>query len=283
MTGNLVLIWDYDGALGQVNATYPYKFDEEKIIQEIRNVDTILNLGRQYAVTMTFACLGFAAEAGHFPYHVPEQIRQIHESGHEIASHSWKHEWFPFLEREQIIRSLSRSKTILESAVGVEGAVVGFVPPFSRPMSWYAKGAISLGDRVFGPWYPGGNLGSLIKLTRQTGYSWFRVAYRSIIQRIRGRSPVDQDLCKPWRREHGITCVPQHWIGFDETAHRLLDRVYTVGGTLVICGHPSGLSRNREENLDLLVGFLQKAADYQNRGTLKTKTVSQVIEDSQHG
>lgn len=276
MTGSVILIWDYDGAVGQVNATYPYKFDEEKLIQEIRNVDAILALGKKYEITMTFACLGFAAEAGHYPYHVPEQIRKIFDHGHEIASHSWKHEWFPYLEREQIVRSLSRSKMILEQAIGVPGAVAGFVPPFSRPMTWYAKGAFSLGDRVFGPWYPGGNLESLIKLAKDSGYKWFRVTYRPLLQKILRKQP-HHPLLKSWESHHEVVCVPLHVIGFEDEAHQLLEKVRHSGGTVVVCGHPSGLTRPREENIDKLDAFMKKVADYQNEGSLKSITVSQNI------
>jgi peptidoglycan/xylan/chitin deacetylase (PgdA/CDA1 family) len=279
MPGSVVLIWDYDGAIGQVNATYPYLFDEEKIIQEICNVDTILELGQEYGITMTFACLGFAAEHGHFPYHVPEQIKKIHDSGHEIASHSWKHEWFPYLEREQIVRSLTRSKYALEQAIGVDGAVAGFVPPFSRPMSWYAKGAVSLGDRVFGPWYPGGDLGSLLKLVAETGYRWCRVSYRSLLRKMIGASSDHEDVSEPWQHYKAVTCVPAHYVGFDERACQLLENVNQNGGTLVVSGHPSGLSRNKEESLHSLIGFMQKLADYQKRGTLRTISVSQKIVD----
>src|SRR5580693_8115976 len=109
MPGRLFLMWDYDGALGQVNATYPYNFHEEMLLQEIQNVDFILQSARSLALKMTYACVGFSAEPGHWPYHVPEQLQRIHAEGHEIASHSWRHEWFPYLEPQQVVRSLRRS------------------------------------------------------------------------------------------------------------------------------------------------------------------------------
>ena len=59
MPGHVILIWDYDAAMGQVNATYPYNFHEETIYSEIENVEGILALGSEFDVRMTFACTGF--------------------------------------------------------------------------------------------------------------------------------------------------------------------------------------------------------------------------------
>lgn len=274
MQGNLIIIWDYDAAIGQVNATYPYNFNEERLFEEIEHVETILKFGQECEIRMTFACLGFAAEPGQFPYHVPDQIRKIHSLGHEIASHSWKHEWFPYLQREQILRSLARSKFSLETCIGQSGAVQGFVPPFSRPMSWYRKGAISLGDRVFGRWYPGADLGSLIKIVRQTGYAWCRVAYRPLWRRLF----PEKGLNDSWEKEQGVACVPHHYAGFDETALALVKRAIEEEKTVVISGHPSGLGRNGNESLECVRSFLHTIARDQEKGILKISTVSRYVE-----
>lgn len=39
MTATLMIIWDYDGAIGQVNASYPYRFNEQRLFEEVNNVD----------------------------------------------------------------------------------------------------------------------------------------------------------------------------------------------------------------------------------------------------
>ena len=275
MSGSLTIIWDYDGPIGQVNATYPYKFDEQKIIQEIENVDLILSLCEKYNVKMVFACTGFSAEEGHFPYHIQNQIQQIFHLGHEIASHSWKHEWFPYLEREQIVRSLTRSKYALETCIGKEGSVVGFVPPFSRPMSWYARGAVSQGDRTFGYGFPGSNIGSLIKIISGTGYKWCRINYYPLLKKIFSRS-AKVNLNKSWEVIRGVTCFPCHHFGFDSKAIDLLDRLSKTGGKLVISAHPSGLSRTKEENVNLLINFLDKVAELRKANTIEIKTINQL-------
>jgi len=64
MSGKLLIVWDYDTALGQINSTFPYNFKYDPIYQEIENVEYILTKAKDINVKMTFACLGFAAEKG---------------------------------------------------------------------------------------------------------------------------------------------------------------------------------------------------------------------------
>ena len=281
MTAKLMIVWDYDGAIGQVNASYPYLFDESRIYEEIANVDTILALAREYQMPMTFACLGFAAEPGLFPYHAPDQIRSIGQAGHEVASHSWRHEWFPHLERDQVVKSLGRSKLALETCLRKPGAVQGFVPPFSRPMSWRRRGALSLGDRAWGPGHPGADLGSLLKLVREAGYRWCRVSYRSLWQRLAGEELPG--LQAAWTEHQGVVCVPQHYTGFDEPARALLSRAVQSSAPLVVCGHPSGLSRAKEESLEHVRCFFKLAGDYRQKGQLAISTISGSLCQEQTG
>lgn len=277
MSSTLMIIWDYDSAVGQLNASYPYKFREETILQEIQNVDRILELGNTFDIQMTFACVGFAAEPGHFPYHIGDQIAKIYAAGHEIASHSWRHEWFPFLEREQVRRSLQRSKESLEKCLGKPGAVNGFVPPFSRPMSWYRKGALSLGDRVWGPRFPGANWGSLLNFVNEAGYRWCRVTHKPIWKKLRRPLPTAELSFTPWIQAKNVICVPEHYCGFDDPALALTKRAIDEDETVVIVGHPLGLSRNKSENINYLLSFMRCVADWQQQGRINTKTVTDTI------
>jgi len=274
---SLLLIWDFDSAIGQVNATYPYNFHEEVLFEETQSVDRLLALSGSAGVRMTFACVGFAAEPGVFPYHVPDQIRRIRAAGHEIASHSWRHEWFPFLEREQVRRSLDRSKAALEKCLGEPGAVRGFVPPFSRPMTWYRKGAVSLGDRAMNPLRAAADITSLCRALRTSGYAWCRVAYRSLTQRLTGRK-VRPLLGARAERCAGIACISQHHTGFDAQALALLDQAISRGRSVVINGHPSGLTRGGAEDFSALHPFLERVAELQIAGRIRTRTVSEHLE-----
>ena len=155
-------------------------------------------------------------------------------------------------------------------------SVAGFVPPFSRPMTWLAKGAISFGDRAAIPWSAGANIGSLCRAASAAGYSWCRVAYRSLLQRLtpkREPSPVLGRL----ERAGGVVCVPQHYLGFDMGAIDLLARASAAGGSVFIAGHPGALSRQGPESLAHFVPFLQHVADLQSSGKLKARTVAEHI------
>lgn len=278
MSGSLMIIWDYDSAVGQINASYPYRFREETILQEIENVDHLLTLGQEFDLQMTFACVGFAAEPGHFPYHIGDQIAKIYAAGHEIASHSWRHEWFPFLEPEQIRRSLQRSREILAECLDTPDAVQGFVPPFSRPMSWYRKGALSLGDRVWGPRYPGADWGSLLNFVGEAGYRWCRMTHKPIWKKLRRKGPAAQLNFMPWLQEKNIICVPEHYCGFDDPAVALTKRAIDEHEAVVIVGHPLGLSRNKCESIDYLRPFLRCIANWQQQGCLQVQTVTAYID-----
>lgn len=275
MPAHLVLIWDYDTAIGQINATYPYNYNEERIFEEIKNVNLILDFAFENKIPMTFACLGFAAESGQYPFHVPEQIKKIYQLGHEVASHSWRHEWFPYLERQQVGRSLARSKEALEACIGVKGAVKGFVPPFNRPMSWYQKGAVSLGDRAFGFQNPGACLDSLLKIVHQVGYTWCRVHYRPIWRKF------VEEVCGFERKLNlvqlykNLHCIPGHIGGFDSQTLKLVDAAINTKTTLFVVAHPSGLSRNRSENIGLFTSFMKVILEYRAKGQLDIMTVDQ--------
>lgn len=273
MSTKVCIIWDYDSAIGQVNSSYPYNFHEESLLTEIQNVEKILDLARERELKMTFAVVGFAAERGQFPYHVPDQIRAIADAGHEVASHSWRHEWFPYLAREQVRRSLKRSKEVLELCIGKRGGVKGFVPPFSRPMSWYGRLALSLGDRTFGPGFPGANLGSLLALVEEAGYKWCRVLYQPLWGRIARRRPAPSSVFR-----HGdVACIPQHTCGFGEKALTLLNQSIEQKRDFVVTGHPLGLSLPHEEHQEKLVRFLSHLADLQAMDRVRVCTVQELV------
>ena len=69
----------------------------------------------------------------------------------------------------------------LEDCIGVKNAVKGFVPPFSRPMTWLKKGAFSFGDRAIGPAFRGNDIQKIIEdlkvkklIYEKDGATWFK-------------------------------------------------------------------------------------------------------------
>ena len=92
MRKKVFLIWDLDGFIGAVNSTSPYNYNSTNHELELKCVEQSLELMAKHDVKCTFAITGFSAEEGKYPYTFPELIRKIYDCGHEIASHSWRHE-----------------------------------------------------------------------------------------------------------------------------------------------------------------------------------------------
>ncbi len=249
----LAIVWDFDSAQGQVGATYPYHYRRLPLEQELEGVAILRAQGARLGVPMTFATVGFAAEDVPAPFEAHDLIRGLHDDGHEIASHSWRHEWLPHLTTQQLRRSLVRSKVALERVTGEVGGVRGLVPPFNRPMTWLRHGIIRPGDRWAFPPGRGATNDGLLREASGAGYDWVRISLRPLV----GRRP--DPLRAPFR-EGGCTVVPHHYDGFDGKAGRLLDQAVDRRCLFVLTGHPSGLFRPGNEHLELVVGVLEDAA-----------------------
>ena len=274
-TSQLFIIWDFDAAIGQINSSYPYGYFEDSIHSEISNVINILKYASEKNIQMIFAITGFAAEKGTFPFHIPELIRKIYHDGHEIASHSWRHEWFPFLNLKQIIGTLEKSKIILEECVGEKNVVKGFVPPFSRPMSWLKKGAFSLGDRAIGPTFKGNDIQKIIPYVKDCGYEWMRVSYRTLFEKLNN---LDRPrlLKRKWHNENGLICVPNNYVGFDNKALEIINLGIENRRDIIISAHPSGLSRNGSENIKHFKTFIDFVTKKRNEKKIEIKLLKDV-------
>lgn len=279
MPAKLIIIWDYDSAIGQINSTLPYNFNIKPIYEEIKNVDEILSISRALNLKMTFACVGFMAETGVYPFNHSEQIKKMFDDGHEIASHSWRHEWFPYLTDKQIYKSLERSKYILEECLKSGAVVNGFVPPHSRPMSWYKKLSFSLGDRGIYPIHKGSDIGYIIKQLSKLKYKWCRVlkSFRPFWEKAFNNNSGEKYNFGSWETHHDIVCVPQHYTGFDEPAQIYLRKAIQQNETLVIVGHPAALSRNKSESSNNFKNFIEEVNKYKLNGELEVMTVIEFI------
>jgi peptidoglycan/xylan/chitin deacetylase (PgdA/CDA1 family) len=279
MPAKLIFVWDYDTPIARITATRPYNYRFESCLHEANDVDTILDYARQGGVKMTFAVVGFGAEPSVAPFDVRDKIRKIHADGHEIASHSWKHEWFPHLSPYQIEKSIERSKFILEECLGVKDAVRGFVLPHDRPMSWPRKFSLSLGDRGLYPFYRGGSIGSILDELGRKDYRWCRVTYRPIWRKL-----IDWDgrdyaarLRRDWQWHKGMVYFTGTYYGFDDPVFPLLDRAIKQSLPIVVVGHPAGLSRKHEENISHFDRLMQRVVALRTKGDLLTPTVSEYI------
>lgn len=263
----LAVVWDFDSAVGQVNATFPYHFRRAPLDEELDAVGELRAMTSRLGISMTFATVGLAAEDVPTPFAAHNELRALHADGHEIASHAWRHEWLPHLTTQQLRRSLLRSKLALEKLLGAPGAVTGFVPPFNRPMTWLARGEIHPGDRCAVPPGAGATLDTLIPNVTRAGYGWIRAGY--------GRRFGRQVQDRLWEPELVAGCVnmPHHYNGFDRPAHDLLIEAVHRGRLVVLSGHPAGLFRHGNEHRQLVTDLLESAARYRDAGELEIRTM----------
>jgi len=83
-----------------------------------RQADVVLELASQYDAKATFFVLGMVAE------HCHDLIRRIHELGHEIASHGYRHLLVKRQTREDFRKDVIRSKNLLEDVTGA--SIIGY-------------------------------------------------------------------------------------------------------------------------------------------------------------
>jgi peptidoglycan/xylan/chitin deacetylase (PgdA/CDA1 family) len=275
----LIVIWDYDTPLTRITATKPYDYKFEKCLQEEEDVKTILESVKDKDAPMTFAIVGYGAEPSVKPFDIRHMIRRIFEEGHEVASHSWKHEWFPYLTRYQMEKTLSRSKFVLEEIVG-KGNITGFVPPHDRPYTWWSKFAFSLGDRALYPFHPGASIGAVADELVRQNYKWYRTTYRSLWNKLWNWKGEDYEfrLKRQWVDHKGLVCFQGTYNGFNKGAQELMKKAVETNATLVIVGHPAALSLPGAGNIDNYRSFMELAFRHKEDGKLKFFTVQQYID-----
>jgi len=78
----------------------------------VRNTRKVLNLMERHCVTGTFFVLGWVAKR------YPWLVREIHEAGHEIGSHSYWHRLIYELTPDEFRLDLMGSKQVLEDITG---------------------------------------------------------------------------------------------------------------------------------------------------------------------
>jgi len=86
-----------------------------------RNTLYVLNVLNDFNVKATFFVLGWIAER------YPQLIKNIHQEGHEIASHGYCHQLISSQTREEFREDTRKTKRILEDITGVD--VIGYRAP----------------------------------------------------------------------------------------------------------------------------------------------------------
>jgi polysaccharide deacetylase family protein (PEP-CTERM system associated) len=85
------------------------------------NVEKILTLFTRYKTKATFFILGYVAER------TPEVVRIIRQEGHEIASHGYGHLQVYKQNKDEFLKDLLRSKSVVEKMTGEK--VIGYRAP----------------------------------------------------------------------------------------------------------------------------------------------------------
>lgn len=236
----ILFFWDYDTQWG-ADRSRSFGGPKDWGYLEFENTECLLDLHAQYEIPACFAVVGAAALPGSRPYHDPKQIRRIFAAGHEIASHSFHHEWVPGLGRQHLEETLRLSKDALEQCISAP--VVSFVPPFNQPFDYPQKGSFSLSERRNG----GKDRIDLVQLCealQETGYHFCRVSYRSLYQRVidwLAGHRLDGPVIPEWIA--GVKCVRLNTSGgFSRNLIDGLDRQLHHGGIWVLFGHPHSIN-----------------------------------------
>ncbi len=264
--GNLLLFWDYDTQWGADRSRVPGGRKDWGFL-EFENTERLLDLHAEYKIPACFAVVGAAALQGERPYHDPAQIRRIHAAGHEIASHSFRHEWLPGLDRKALLETLRCSKDALEQCIGAP--VVSFAPPYNQPFDYPGGGSFSLSERREAG-RQRTDLRRLCNALRETGYRFCRVAYQPMYLRLAERL-LARRLDRPGRLKQisGVTCVRNNTCGFDGHAMKLLERCAATGGLVAVYGHPHSLRAGNSQDETRLVPFLHQVWRLQGDGLIR--------------
>ena len=272
---SISVFWDYDTQWGEDRSRNPNglkKWGE----REFDCTEELLELFDSFELRCCFAVVGAAAEPGRRPYHDPEQIRRIHCLGHEVASHSHRHEWLPGLGRKALAETLRRSKQSLEDCIGAE--VCGFVPPFNQPFDYPAGFSFSLSERREAGRHRI-DLGGLCQTLSETGYRYCRVAYKAMHRRVEDWLTGGRALrAANATTIAGIRCLSLNTPGgFDAPAIRALDYCVRTRGLMSVYGHPHSIHSGNSQDLRHLTKFLGRVRDYQRQGLLQVRTLSEVL------
>ncbi len=267
MTGKLFLFWDYDTQWG-ADRSRSGQGQKDWGHLEFENTSRLLEILAHYNLHACFAIVGAAALAGKRPYHDPDQIRLIHQQGHEIASHSMYHEWLPGLGVAKLAQTLRDSKDALEQCTG--SPVVSFVPPFNQPFDFPARWAFSLSerrmvrsDRI--------DLHQLCETLGECGYKFCRISYRSLHRLLREKLLGDhKPICSKLERVYGIFCARLTGrAGFQQQEVDLLMRCANKDSLALVYGHPHSLSSDGPQSETNLIRFLEQAKTLVLEGRLQ--------------
>ena len=265
---NVLIFWDYDTQWGADRSRNPDRVPNWGAL-EFPNTDLILEAHARYDVPACFAVVGAAALPGERPYHDPAQIRRIHEAGHEIGSHSFRHDWLPGLGADGLHETLRLSKDALEQCIGSE--VTTFVPPYNQPFDHATGWSFSLSerravrrDRI--------DVRRLCAALREAGYLFSRLSYRTLATRLI-EAVQRRELYRPEELAtiEGILSLRINTpCGFSEEGRLAMKAQLDEGGYWVLYGHPHSASDDASpQSLRELVATLELLDGWRRAGRIR--------------
>jgi hypothetical protein len=265
----ILFFWDYDTQWGADRSRNPDRVPDWGGL-EFPNTDLVLEAHARYGIPACFAVVGAAALPGERPYHDPEQIRRMHEAGHEVASHSFRHEWLPALGGEKLRETLRCSKDALEQCIGA--AVTTFVPPYNQPFDHARGWSFSISERRAVP-RDRIDVARLCDALREVGYDFCRLGDRALALRFFD-FVARRELHLPGRLDTvgGVRCLRINTpCGFSSEARCVIERHLDRGGFWVLYGHPHSTSDERSpQSLGNLEATLEVVERWQREGRVRT-------------
>jgi peptidoglycan/xylan/chitin deacetylase (PgdA/CDA1 family) len=270
----LAISFDYDSPEGYRNSfgMQGWRSDADQ-----QGADVLLRVLKQHAAPATFGVVGRVALEGQPPEHCPEQVRRIHEDGHEVASHSMFHRFLPPMRRNELLEDASTSRKVLEYRI--DAPVRGFIPPFNRPMHFPQRRAFSVSE-VFGLHGRGRgrqSLGSMLRVLAQAGYGWSRVSYEDKLDALLRRAGLRKSATPPQPFVFdNIVAIPLHATGFGEASTALVRQYLRTGLTIAIYGHPNQALEPNDQSAEKLDRFLGAFEKERAEGLLELHTMAQI-------
>lgn len=265
MGGKLILFWDFDAEWGAERSRSgggPKAWGP----LEFRYTERLLRILERFSIKACFAIVGAVALSGDRPYHDPGLVREIAAQGHEVASHAMRHEWLPGVGRVNLRRVISQSKEALEACI--LQPVTTFAPTYNQPFDFWERGSISLSERRQVP-QDRVDLGFLCKVLREEGFTFCRVAYQPIGERLRSRLGYPGSFFPKVETIRGIVTLRVNAFGFRQETSDLIDRVVVRDGYVVCFAHPHALGGKGPQGEDYLVPFLEHVHELISSGHLE--------------
>jgi len=237
----------------------------------------LLKVLHKHGVRSTFGIVGQAALPGEPPEQCQEQIRAIHQAGHEIASHSMTHRFIPPMRNGELLEELASSKRTLETCIGAR--VRGFIPPFNRPCHFPEGGSFSISELLGldrrGPGRQ--SVGSMLRNLNIAGFEWSRVSFQSKLTQIGRRLGVmaEHPPMQPFVYNN-VIAIPLHQTGFGSGSRNLIRRSLKTDCTVTLYGHPNQALSANGQNAKELDGLLTEFRVERDTGALEFNTMGEI-------